>query len=143
MKRRSVYHGLVGIAALLLWIGSMIVVIAGGDKRSWILYYIVPGSVITFVVTARLCRFWSARHKRASFGTMIGVPFCSVILVWLGLICLDGAWAELTPDYWRHSRDTFTHELVRLAVIASYCVLPAISVVIYHHIKDKEHDHVA
>src|ERR1051325_7747501 len=140
MRRHSIFHRSVGLAALLLWLGIMIVLITGGEKWAWTLYYIVPGSVITIVATALLCRFWSARQKRASLGTLIGIPFCSVILAWLGWICFCGEWYVLTPSYWHQAKGTFKGELFQLAGIGAYCTLPAIVVVVYYHIKAKKHE---
>ncbi len=144
MNRHSIYHVSVGLTALLLWLGIMIILIAGGEKWAWILYYIIPGSILTVVGTSLLCGFWTARQKRASLGTLLVIPFFSVILAWLGWICFYGEWYVLTPDYWRQAKGTFKGQLIHLAVIGAYCVLPAIAVAIYYQLKNKNHEpHVA
>ena len=126
--------------ALSVWIVILLKFVTGGNKWVWILYTLIPGSGLTIVVTALLGRFWVARKTLPSYGTLIGVPFCCVYLVWAFRYFKSVGWKMFTADYWDHMNGTLTGRLFDQGLIGAICVLPAIAVVMFYHNRSKTHD---
>ena len=122
MKRSVPYHSFIAAIALSVWIAILLKIITGGDQWLWMLYTLIPSSVLTIVMTALLSRFWVARKKLPSFGTFIGVPFCIVYLVWVVLYFRDAGWEMFTADYWQHTKGTLRSQLFHQGLIGAICV---------------------
>ena len=142
MKRSELSNSAIFLLSAALWIGIIIMLFVLGDERYWWLIYLLPSSFVTICGTAWVWRFWLRRKKRASYGTLFGVPFCSALFVWVALHLLEPH--TLTPSYWRQAKGSFTGELVIcVGFTAAVCILPAISVIAYYRRRITTNDVVA
>lgn len=140
MNRSAPYASFVAVAAVSVWVAVLLKILTGGNQWWWMLHTLIPGSMLTIVMTALLGRFWVARKKLPSFGTFIGVPFCSVYLVWFVQYFRGAGWQMFTAHYWDDMKSTLGQLLYHQGLIGTICVFPAIAIVIFYHRRSKRHD---
>ena len=136
MKTQRPYESVAAVIALSLWVVIVSVEVVMGGRWAWSLSYILLSTPMTVLTTFLLCRFWCARKKSASYGTLLGVPFGSSLFAYLFLhFYSDGLhafhfWLQADGSGLRSFSDD-------LPLIWGVSVLPAIAIVVYYQKRSK------